>query len=220
MYVLAACWAYEGMTVLPHLFTDEQVKEITLKNDSRILIDFDDVIFSTLKRFFESSCDSYMFVKVNAVSNDMAERIKANTAFDRAEKELSDEITYGEPKGEEDSNKMTEVVINSCFGGFSLSEEGVREYLKRKGKTLYVKSDKYHFNHYYTSPDMTDESYFYDRDIKRDDPDLVAVVKELGKKANGDCASLYIVKVPANVQWTIEEYDGSETVEEVHRSFY
>ena len=123
-------------------------------------------------------------------------------------------------KGEEDSDKMTEVVINVCFGGFGLSEEGVREYLKRKGKTLYVKSDKYHFKHYYTSPDMTDKSYFYDRDIKRDDPDLVAVVKELGKKANGDCASLYIVKVPANVQWTIEEYDGSETVEEVHRSFY
>ena len=122
-------------------------------------------------------------------------------------------------KGEEDSNEMTEVVINVCFGGFSLSEEGIREYLKRKGKTLYVKSDGC-FNHYYTSPDMTDKSYFSKYDIKRDDPDLVAVVKELGERANGKCASLYIAKVPANVQWTIEEYDGSETVEEVHRSFY
>ena len=98
MYVLATCWAYEEMIVLPHLFTDEQVKEITLKNDSRILIDFDDVIFSTLKIFFKSSCDFYMFIKVNAVSNDIAERIIANTAFDRAEKQMSDEIVYGEPK--------------------------------------------------------------------------------------------------------------------------
>ena len=122
-------------------------------------------------------------------------------------------------KGEEDSNEMTEVVINNCFGGFSLSKEGVREYLKRKGKTFYTKSDGC-IDFYYTSPDMTDDSFFWDGDIKRDDPDLVAVVKELGKRANGGCASLYIVKVPANVDWTIEEYDGIETVEEVHRSFY
>lgn len=122
-------------------------------------------------------------------------------------------------KGEEDSNKMTEVVVNNCFGGFSLSKEGVREYLKRKGKTLYIKSEGC-INFYYTSPDMTEESYFCDRGIKRDDPDLVAIVKKLGKRANGSCASLYIVKVPVNVKWTIEEYDGIETVEEVHRSFY
>lgn len=122
-------------------------------------------------------------------------------------------------KGEEDSEKMTEVVINVCFGGFGLSEEGVREYLKRKGKTLFVKKDGC-FNHYYTSPDMTRESYFSEYDIKRDDPDLVAVVKELGERANDRCSKLSIITVPANVQWTIEEYDGSETVEEVHRSFY
>ena len=122
-------------------------------------------------------------------------------------------------KREEDSKEITEVVINICFGGFGLSEEGVREYLKRKGKTLFVAKDRC-FNHYYTSPDMTRESYFSEYDIKRDDPDLVAVVKELGERANGDCASLRVVEVPANVDWTIEEYDGRESVEEFHRSFY
>lgn len=113
-----------------------------------------------------------------------------------------------------------EVVINGCYGGFSLSEEGVKEYLKRKGKTLYVKNDGC-LDFYYTSPDMTKESYFYDRDIKRDDPDLVAIVKELGEKANGSCASLYVIKIPDKIPngWHIDEYDGLESIEENHRSW-
>lgn len=113
-----------------------------------------------------------------------------------------------------------EVVINGCFGGFSLSEEGVREYFKRKGKTLYVKGDGC-INHYYTSPDMTDESYFSEYDIKRDDPDLVAIVKELGEKANGSCAELHVVEIPDEIPngWYIDEYDGIESIEENHRSW-
>ena len=119
-------------------------------------------------------------------------------------------------KGEEDSNEMTEIVINDCFGGFGLSNKAIKAYLKRKGIPYYEKVDRFNDTHFFTSND----NYFSSYNIKRDDPDLVAVVKELGKKANGFCASLRIVEVPANVDWTIEEYDGSETVEEVHRSFY
>lgn len=64
--------------------------------------------------------------------------------------------------------------------------------------------------------DMTDISY---RDLDRDDPDALAVVKELGEKANGSCAQLKIVKIPADIKWTISDYDGCECVEEVHRSW-
>lgn len=56
-------------------------------------------------------------------------------------------------------------------------------------------------------------------DYKRDDPILIKAVKSLGKKANGKCASLAIVKIPNNVEWIIEEYDGAEHISEKHRTW-
>lgn len=58
---------------------------------------------------------------------------------------------------------------------------------------------------------------FYDRDVPRDDPDLVAVVEDLGRGADGQHASLEIVEIPADVEWEIAEYDGSEHIAEAHR---
>ena len=56
--------------------------------------------------------------------------------------------------------------------------------------------------------------------VARDDPYLVKIVKELGSKAaSGRYASLKIVEVPGGVDWEIEEYDGSEWVAEVHRTW-
>ena len=56
-------------------------------------------------------------------------------------------------------------------------------------------------------------------DIKRDDPLLIKVVEEMGEKASGSCAKLKIVEIPADVEWGIHEYDGSEHVEERHRTW-
>ncbi len=61
--------------------------------------------------------------------------------------------------------------------------------------------------------------YFSDSDIKRDDEELINVVKELGSKANGKCAKLSIVKIPSHIEWEISNYDGMETIEEKHRTW-
>jgi hypothetical protein len=61
--------------------------------------------------------------------------------------------------------------------------------------------------------------YFSEREIARDDPDLVAVVRELGAKANSRFADLRVVEVPDDVEWEIAEYDGSEHVAEKHRTW-
>jgi hypothetical protein len=58
-----------------------------------------------------------------------------------------------------------------------------------------------------------------DRDIPRDDTNLIKVVEKLGKKASGSCAHLEIVEIPEDVQWEINEYDGNEHVAEVHRTW-
>ena len=90
------------------------------------------------------------------------------------------------------------IVINTCYGGFGLSDKAIGMYLKLTGIT---------------------ETDFHHREIDRADPYLVQVVKELGSKANGSHAELKIVEVPADVQWHIAEYDGNEWVAEDHRTW-
>ena len=41
----------------------------------------------------------------------------------------------------------------------------------------------------------------------------------MGDSANDDFAKLKIIKIPNNVKWQIEEYDGSEWVAEKHRTW-
>lgn len=135
------------------------------------------------------------------------------------------------------------VVINDCFGGFSLSEAAARAYFERKGKEFYVVGDglmESYFDapmppefmappweflmpmdhpHYAAYNEWCCAHNLYDRDIPRDDPDLIGVVEELGEAADGRCASLKIVEIPDGVEWQIEEYDGNEHVAEKHRTW-
>jgi hypothetical protein len=57
------------------------------------------------------------------------------------------------------------------------------------------------------------------RGIERNDLDLVKVVEDLGEEANGQFADLDIIEIPDNVNWEIDNYDGMEHVDEVHRSW-
>ena len=85
------------------------------------------------------------------------------------------------------------VVINGCYGGYSLSDEALA-YLGIPGGSRYT----------------------YDHD--RTNPKLVECVEKLGEAAShGLGSSLYVVEVPDDVEWTITDYDGIEQVEEVHR---
>ena len=87
--------------------------------------------------------------------------------------------------------EMRKIVINVCYGGFHLSEEA-----RAKLNTDYA--DK----------------------LERDNPKLVAIVEEMGiKAANGYLSELKIVEIPADVEWTIQDYDGVEWVCEKHRTW-
>lgn len=127
------------------------------------------------------------------------------------------------------------LVINKCYGGFGLSHEGVLRYAELKGITLYYENDGF-LASYYTIPvdefrKLDEEAkktrdfskinsvYFSTYDMPRTDPDLIKVVEELGAKANGEFAELKIVDIPDGVEWEINDYDGIESVHEVHRSW-
>ena len=89
------------------------------------------------------------------------------------------------------------IVINRCYGGFGLSDKALELY-----NTL------------------ADTNLQYACELERNDPILVHVVETLGAEANGRFAKLHIVEIPDDVNWEISDYDGMESVEEVHRSWY
>jgi len=88
------------------------------------------------------------------------------------------------------------VVINTCFGGFSLSPEGLAKYNAASGKDV--------------------EYYF---DIERDDPVLVELVEADPKGMQGKFAQLKVVEIPDNIAWYVKDYDGAEHVAERHRTW-
>ncbi len=109
---------------------------------------------------------------------------------------------------------MRKVVINAAFGGFSLSREAILR-MREWGCTHtgpVIKGDKYDDG----SPVNSDYGFVK---CPRDCSFLVRAVQELGEKADGSFARLKIVEIPDDVEWTIEEYDGSEWVAENHRTW-
>ena len=114
---------------------------------------------------------------------------------------------------------LVKIVINSDYGGFSLSDQAVLAYGRKKGLNL-VKDENTSWSvSIFYKGTVAEENYFEDREIPRNDPDLVTVVEVLGESANGFAASLKIVEIPEDVDWCVEENDGREWVSEKHRTW-
>jgi len=147
------------------------------------------------------------------------------------------------------------IVINTCFGGYSISALATKKLAKRKGKKCYfftfsltghdshpisIEEAKNAFCWLAYSVDNPQDYKLNERDPDgsyksanereekislsniaddRTDCDLIAVIEELGDKANGRFAKLKIVEIPDDVEWEIHEYDGLEHIAEVHRTW-
>ena len=138
------------------------------------------------------------------------------------------------------------VVINDCYGGFSLSREALIELIKKDSDAVTKKSIeeytggrlktmkelmeedrwlKYHeyrdgfYTDDFTSTLFKDDFVYFIEDSNeiRTHPDIIEIVEKLGDRANGRFAKLKIVEIPDDVEWEIEEYDGREWVSEKHR---
>ena len=84
-----------------------------------------------------------------------------------------------------------EIVINECYGGFSLSKEAY--------EWLGLEWDGYGFK--------------YSNNEQRTDPKLIECVKTLKEKADGRFANLRVVKIPEEAtDWKLDEYDGAESI--------
>jgi hypothetical protein len=104
------------------------------------------------------------------------------------------------------------VVINVKFGGFNLSQKALKILRERR-------------------PDLVSdwksslgEELYLDNSHKeeiRSDQDVVRIVEELGKEADGRFSKLKVVDIPFETTegWHLHEYDGWESIEENHRSW-
>lgn len=123
------------------------------------------------------------------------------------------------------------IVINSCYGGFGVSNEAAHFIAERKNVRLVEKEGIDGNPEYaYYLPDQpygepipvdgelyergTLQSFRY---IDRTDDDLIAAVWQFGAAAGGEFAELKIVEIPDDVEWQIAEYDGNEWIAEKHR---
>lgn len=94
---------------------------------------------------------------------------------------------------------MQKIVINTCFGGFGLSNQALELYKILTG-----------------IPPAQDITYW---EIARDNPQLVQIVEQLGERADTRYSQLKVVEIPDDVEWQIEEYDGMEHIAEAHRTW-
>jgi len=97
------------------------------------------------------------------------------------------------------AKKGVKVVINTCYGGFGLSE---------KASVMFNELEN-------TQPgdeNYIDPKYGY-YDGLRHNKSLVKVVEKLKKKSWGTYAELVVVKLTGN-KYIIEEYDGTEGIQE------
>lgn len=105
------------------------------------------------------------------------------------------------------------IVINACYGGFSLSTEAEREYLRRAGLEWTEEENEYAILSGPHIHIVGGEKYWSARDLDRADPILVAIVEEWGERANGRCAELEVRSLSKGTLYRIDEYDGYESIE-------
>lgn len=144
---------------------------------------------------------------------------------------------------------MKKVVINDCYGGFSLSPKALL-WLYERGMTCIACDVEKYYGKQYADRFAEDlqkwdlqkwreylkgngESYFitvFSPDEKftlspygvkdRSDPLLIECIETLGSDVcSGQCSKLKIVEIPDDVQYFIEEYDGYEHIAEAHRTW-
>ena len=113
------------------------------------------------------------------------------------------------------------VVINSCYGGFGLSDAGMTLLAKKKGWEVVEYEAGEGFTCMGRVKYLIDQEgkNVWDSDLKREDLDLISTIEELKETTDGFASSLSIVEIPDGTDYVIQEYDGSEWIAERHETW-
>lgn len=97
------------------------------------------------------------------------------------------------------------VLLNRCYGGFSISEDAARKLVLTKCPHREL-------------PEIPGEKFYgggHRDKSARSCEFLIALAEQ--EDISGELAKLKVVEVPDGINWEIDDYDGIETVEEDHR---
>ena len=97
--------------------------------------------------------------------------------------------------------KPREVVINRCYGGYSLSSATIKLLMSRHG----VKGEVWDDDAVYFGAGLNET-------LSRHDPRLVEVVKELGPLLSAGQSAYLVIEKTYCDRYFIDEYDGLETL--------
>lgn len=147
---------------------------------------------------------------------------------DMAQQYIGDDEDKEEPNPKYDEfmrhlRGIKRIVINRGTGDFQLNFKAQLLYLDRIGMKyqLVEQLSREEQNRLGSRIVLEDGTEWNDWFIERDDPALVAVVKELGDVAGKTTnIKLRVVEIPADVNWQITRTSsGSEWVSEAHRTW-
>ena len=97
------------------------------------------------------------------------------------------------------------IVINITFGAFEVS--------KALYKELGLEWDGYGFLNNEMFGIKSEDYYAY-----RTAPELIEAIEKIGvKESTGELSKLKVIKIPDDVEWYIQNYDGNETIHKKHR---
>lgn len=113
------------------------------------------------------------------------------------------------------------IVVNKCFGGFSVSRKAVEFMAERGNEQAKAELDEILSGKYVNA---AYDIYFgysekFESEYNRTDPDLILAVETLKDEANSSCSKLKVVEIPDGIEWEITDYDGVETIHEKHRTW-
>ena len=104
------------------------------------------------------------------------------------------------------------IVINKCYGGFSLSKKAI-EFMANLGSDQ-AKAELLE------SVEDSDCYYGYsekfNHEYDRTDPHLIKAVETLGCEANGCFSKLKVVEIP-DIEWEITDFNGIEVITEKNK---
>ena len=117
--------------------------------------------------------------------------------------------------------RTRKVVINNAIGHpFDMCQRAVERYARYAGIELVRAPEPWKRPMYYittkTGPQLWCPAWM----DRRDDPDLVRVVTELGADVNANGSLLTVVDIPADIEWYVVAENGLEYVVENHRRWY
>ena len=126
------------------------------------------------------------------------------------------------------------VVINKCYGGFGVSVPAMKDMFGRCSHVVAHEPSKYYGSKAKWEEDKNNKDSFRDwryfdkrgwpvtdehRESDRSCPVLIETVERMGSKAGRSLSKLRIVEIPDGVEFEINEYDGVESIHEVHQTW-